>query len=79
MPCVRYDRSCAADYKLSKKRAKQIADLLIEYGAPESQMKVNGYGASFPQTDESNWDENRRVELEYGYVEPPDEWIANLN
>ena len=54
-----------ANYQLSKKRAQQVADLLKSYGAPASQIKVNGYGESFPLKSEKNWNENRRVELEY--------------
>ncbi len=57
--------SAAVNHKLSKKRAQQVADMLISLGAPETRIKVNGYGESFPLTSETNWDENRRVELEY--------------
>ena len=57
--------SAYSNYQLSKKRAQQIAELLKSYGAPGSQIKVNGYGESFPINNEKNWDENRRVELEY--------------
>jgi peptidoglycan-associated lipoprotein len=57
--------SALSNYKLSKKRALHVAELLKSYGAPQSQIKVNGYGESFPLNSEKNWDENRRVELEY--------------
>lgn len=66
------------NYLLSKRRAQQIASLLIEYGAPESRMKVSAYGESFPLTDENNWDENRRVELEYKFIDSSNEVFANL-
>lgn len=51
--------------KLSIKRAEQIHGILVTLGAPESQLKINGYGETFPVNDEKNWDENRRVELVY--------------
>lgn len=53
------------NYELSSKRAQQVMNILITYGAPEAQLKLNSYGESFPLTDEKNWDENRRVELKY--------------
>jgi outer membrane protein OmpA-like peptidoglycan-associated protein len=57
--------SAKNNFEVSKKRAQQIANILTTYGVPESQIKVNGYGESFPLHDEKNWDENRRVELKY--------------
>jgi peptidoglycan-associated lipoprotein len=66
------------NYQLSKKRAQQVADLLIRYGAPESRIKVNGYGESFPQIHVSDWDANRRVELEYVTIDSSDELIAAM-
>jgi peptidoglycan-associated lipoprotein len=54
------------NFVVSKKRAQRVADILMSYGVSESQLKVNGYGESFPLNDEKNWDENRRVELQYG-------------
>jgi outer membrane protein OmpA-like peptidoglycan-associated protein len=57
--------SAKNNFEVSKKRAQQIANILTTYGVPESQIKVNGYGESFPLHDEKNWEENRRVELEY--------------
>jgi len=57
--------SAKLNYNLSKKRAEQIADILITFGAPQHQLRVNSYGESFPLNDENNWDENRRVELRY--------------
>jgi outer membrane protein OmpA-like peptidoglycan-associated protein len=64
------------NYKLSKKRAQQVADLLKSYGAPQKQIKVNGYGESFPVSNEKNWAENRRVELEYANDSQPAEMVA---
>ena len=66
------------NYLLSKKRAQQVANLLIEHGAPESRIKVNGYGGSFPLTRETNWDENRRVELEYVNIGTTNDLFADL-
>jgi peptidoglycan-associated lipoprotein len=57
--------SAKNNFEVSKKRAQQIANILMTNGVPESQIKVNGYGESFPLHDEKNWDENRRVELKY--------------
>ena len=57
--------SAQNNFAVSKKRAQQVADILMSYGVPQSQIKVNGYGESFPLNDENNWDENRRVELHY--------------
>lgn len=57
--------SAKNNFEVSKKRAQQVANILMTYGVPESQIKVNGYGESFPLNDEKNWDENRRVELQY--------------
>jgi len=69
--------SSLVNYKLSKKRAQQVADLLKSYGAPQTQIKVNGYGESFPLNNEKNWDENRRVELEYVESSIPGELYAS--
>jgi peptidoglycan-associated lipoprotein len=65
------------NYQLSKKRAKQVADLLKSYGAPHSRIKISGYGESFPVNNENNWDENRRVELEYVDTALSNEMIAS--
>lgn len=50
---------------LSKERAKKVALFLIEYGASETQIKVNGLGDSQPLNDVNSFKENRRVELQY--------------
>ncbi len=56
-----------ADYNLflSKERAKKVAQFLIEYGAPENQIKITGMGDSQPLNDVNSFKENRRVELQY--------------
>lgn len=51
--------------KLSLRRANSVATLLISYGAPESQLIINSFGASQPVENFDNWFQNRRVELEY--------------
>ena len=53
------------NFKLSKKRAQVIEKALLALGVSQSQLIVNAYGESFPLNEESNYDENRRVELEY--------------
>lgn len=50
--------------KLSEQRAQLVADVLLTYGAPKSQLIVDGYGETVPVSQDS-LDENRRVELEY--------------
>lgn len=57
--------SASYNHKLSKKRAEVIEKALIALGVSASQLIVNAYGEGFPMNDESNYDENRRVELEY--------------
>jgi len=50
---------------LSEKRAKETFELLISLGVASDQLLKKGYGELVPMHSESNWDENRRVELEY--------------
>ena len=50
---------------LSKERAKKVAEIIINYGAPKEQIKVVGLGDSEPLNDVKSFSENRRVELEY--------------
>ena len=50
---------------LSEKRAEEAYKLLIDYGVPDTQLLTKGFGESVPMNDETNWDENRRVELQY--------------
>jgi len=61
--------SAKNNFAVSKKRAQQVADILMSFGVPATQIQVNGYGESFPLNDENNWDENRRVELLYSVDE----------
>lgn len=50
---------------LSEKRAKEIKKLLVELGVNENQLMTKGFGELVPMHAEANWDENRRVELQY--------------
>jgi len=61
------DRIGSAQYnqKLSEQRAQMVKDILITFGAPETQIVTDGYGETQPMTSADNLDENRRVELEY--------------
>ena len=63
---------------ISEKRAQRIADILITFGVPESQIQVHGYGESFPLNDENNWDENRRVELQYPEDSTGEEIVVSI-
>lgn len=60
------DHTGSADYnqKLSEQRAQLVADVLSTYGAPTSQLIVDGYGETVP-VSQNDLNENRRVELEY--------------
>ncbi|WP_455218498.1 OmpA family protein [Kaarinaea lacus] len=51
--------------KLSEKRAQAVYDLLIDLGVSQGQLKIFGLGEHQPMQDENDWDENRRVELEF--------------
>lgn len=55
--------SKAHNQKLSEQRAQFVADILVTYGVPKSQLIVDGYGETVPVSDKL--EENRRVELEY--------------
>lgn len=57
--------SHAYNEKLSLKRAQEIYKILLSYGAPESQLIVDSYGDASPLHSKENYQENRRVELEY--------------
>ena len=50
---------------LSEKRAQSVYALLIELGVAQSQLKKTGFGELQPLRDKNQWDENRRVELEF--------------
>jgi OOP family OmpA-OmpF porin len=52
--------------KLSLKRAKAVADLLVKFGVNPKIIEVKGYGADFPlvpNTTDTNRALNRRVEI----------------
>jgi len=51
--------------ELSKRRANAVTTLLISFGAPESQIQTKGLGEIVPVSEDKEWRENRRVELEY--------------
>ena len=53
------------NYSLSLKRAMQTRQLLIEIGVAETQLITKGFGELVPMHAENNWNENRRIELEY--------------
>jgi len=60
------DHTGTEDYnqKLSEQRAQLVADVLLTYGAPKTQLIIDGYGETVPVSQDS-LEENRRVELEY--------------
>ncbi len=61
------DSSGAKKYNdmLSKKRAKQVASILIEFGVPAERIKVSGNGSDQPLAGALTHRDNRRVELEF--------------
>jgi outer membrane protein OmpA-like peptidoglycan-associated protein len=61
------DSRGSADYneKLSLKRAQEVYNILLSFGAPESQLIVDAYGETSPLHTVDNFNENRRVELQY--------------
>lgn len=50
---------------LSARRAQQVASVLESFGVPRTQIQTIGYGEERPAADATQWDKNRRVELEY--------------
>jgi len=50
---------------LSEKRAKTVLELLVSMGVAPQQLITHGYGELKPMHDKNNWDENRRVELNF--------------
>ena len=50
---------------LSEKRAQSVYDLLVANGVPPGQLTTMGFGELQPLNDENQWNENRRVELEF--------------
>ena len=61
------DHTGSAEYNqvLSEQRAQLVMDILMTYGAPSSQIMLQGYGETVPLNNVNNLEENRRVELEY--------------
>ena len=52
------------NWDLSTARSHQVAQFLMsETSIPESYFSISGYGPFHPLVDESNYDENRRVEI----------------
>ncbi|VAW70260.1 hypothetical protein MNBD_GAMMA09-1600 [hydrothermal vent metagenome] len=54
---------------LSKKRADQVANILLEFGAPADRLKVTGEGSEKPLANAVLNREHRRVELGYSNIE----------
>ncbi len=50
---------------LSKKRAEEVAQVLIDFGAPKEQIKIVGYASDQPLLGAKTHREHRRVELDY--------------
>mgnify|MGYP001815632361 CR=1 FL=1 len=50
---------------LSKKRAEAVVKLLVEYGAPEDQIVLEGNADEEPLLSAAQQSEHRRVELDY--------------
>ena len=50
---------------LSKKRAEAVVKLLVEYGAPEDQIVIEGSADDEPLLSAAHQSEHRRVELDY--------------
>ena len=50
---------------LSSRRAQQVATVLVSMGVSETQLQTRSFGEEQPVAHPKNWDENRRVELNY--------------
>ncbi len=50
---------------LSKKRAEEVAQVLIDFGAPKEQIKIIGLASDQPLVGAKTHREHRRVELDY--------------
>ena len=50
---------------LSQKRAEAVVKLLVEYGAPENQIMLEGNADEEPLVSAAHQSEHRRVELDY--------------
>jgi len=61
------DNSGARIYNemLSKKRAEQVAKILLDFGVSEDRIKVVGNASDLPLTGATTNKEHRRVELDY--------------
>jgi len=61
------DERGTEDYnlKLSELRAREVEGRLLSLGVADSQLRIQSYGESTPVELVGNWQENRRVELEY--------------
>ncbi len=61
------DNSGARVYNemLSKKRAQQVANILIDFGVPQDRIKISGNASDQPLIGAINHREHRRVELDY--------------
>ncbi len=55
--------------KLSKKRADQVAQILIDFGVSEDRVLTTGMGSEEPLVNAVLNREHRRVELEFGQTE----------
>ena len=55
----------ALNEKLARARAEAVARALMENGVSEGQILVTSHGEDVPVISEDNWQENRRVEIEY--------------
>jgi peptidoglycan-associated lipoprotein len=53
------------NYYLSKKRAEEVAKLLMEYGAPDDRIIIKGNADDEPLISATSQRELRRVELDY--------------
>jgi len=55
----------AYNLHLSELRAREVEGRLLSLGVADSQLRIQSYGESTPVKLVGNWQENRRVELEY--------------
>ena len=64
------DQSGPTDYnqQLAEKRARAVAEVLIEYGVQAAQIETRGYGEDYPTTALEHAIYDRRVELEYSQL-----------
>lgn len=55
----------AYNRQLSYRRARAVADYLMDQGVPEDKLVIQGEGSDRPLAHKASDDEQRRVELEY--------------